>query len=66
MIEHFFFELIRVAIGTRDSLSHIPKSKEWKALYDMAKKQSLVGVCFAALQRLGANADEGLAQIDIS
>ena len=25
---------------------------EWKALYDMAKKQSLVGVCFAGVQRL--------------
>ena len=35
-------------------------------LYDMAKKQSLVGVCFAALQRLGANADEGFTRIGIS
>ena len=61
-----FYQLIRVAIGTADSLSHTPSNKEWKALYNMAKKQSLVGVCFAALQRLGADADEGFARIGMS
>lgn len=66
MIEQLFFELIRVAICTQDSLSYIPKPKEWIVLYDMAKKQSLVGVCFAALQRLGAKADEGFTHIGIS
>lgn len=57
-MNQLFFELIRVAIGTQESLSRLPSQKEWKALYDMAKKQSLVGVCFAALQRLGADADD--------
>lgn len=51
-IEQLFFELIRVAIGTQLSLSRQPSPKEWAALYDIAKKQSLVGVCFAAVQRL--------------
>lgn len=51
-INKFFFELIRVALGNADSLSHKPSDKEWKQLYDMAKKQSLVGICFAAVQRL--------------
>lgn len=61
-----FFELIRLAIGISDSLSHTPSQKEWIALYDMAKKQSLVGVCFAGLQKLGANADEGFSKIGMS
>lgn len=61
-----FYELIRVAVGNANSLSHTPSQKEWKALYDMAKKQSLVGVCFAALQRLGADADKGFARIGMS
>lgn len=61
-----FFELIRVAIGTQDSLLRLPSNKEWKVLFDMAKKQSLVGVCFAALQRLGADADEGFVRIGMS
>lgn len=51
-INKIFYQLIRVAIGTQDDLSYIPKAKEWQRLYDIAKKQSLVGVCFAGVQRL--------------
>ena len=51
-IYNLFFELIQVALGVRGCLSHSPTAEEWKALYDMAKKQSLVGVCFAGVQRL--------------
>ena len=59
-IEQLFFELIQIAIGTRICLSHTPRSTssgqasadEWGELYAMAKKQSLVGVCFAGVQKL--------------
>lgn len=51
-IENTFFELIQVAIGTWICLSHTPSTDEWGELYAMAKKQSLVGVCFAGVQRL--------------
>ena len=51
-INEIFFELIRVALGSQDTLLRAPSSKEWKQLYDMAKKQSLVGICFAGLQKL--------------
>lgn len=53
-----FFELIRVAIGSADRLSYTPSKKVWKALYDMAKKQSLVGVCFAGVQKLQSQRQE--------
>lgn len=52
MIEQLFFQLICVAIGTQDRLLRAPSGNEWKMLYDMAKKQSLVGICFAGVQRL--------------
>lgn len=58
MIQELFFELIRVAIGSQDTLSRPPSAEEWKQLYDMAKKQSLVGICFAGVQRLQQHRQE--------
>lgn len=52
IIIKIFSELIQVAIGTRICLSHTPSADEWGELYAMAKKQSLVGVCFAGVQKL--------------
>lgn len=63
MIENLFFELIRVAISTQNALSRLPSSGDWVQLYNMAQKQSLIGVCFAGIQRLGADADEGFTRI---
>ena len=51
-MNRLFFELIQVAIGTRNCLSHTPSVDEWGELYAMAKKQTLIGICFAAVQRL--------------
>ena len=53
MIEKIFFELLQVAIGNRDELSRILSAREWNELYEIAKKQSLMGVCFAGVRRLG-------------
>lgn len=65
-MNNLFYELIRVAVGNAYSLSNVPSGKQWKILFEMAKKQSLVGVCFAALQKLGADAEGGFARIGIS
>lgn len=58
MIEQTFFELIQVAIGTRICLSHTLSADEWGELYAMAKKQSLVGVSFAGVQKLQTQRQE--------
>lgn len=52
MTDSLFFELIQIALGARGCLSRTPSGTEWGKLYDIAKKQSLVGVCFAGVQRL--------------
>ena len=46
-----FFDLLRLSIGTT---SQIPTGKDtnWDELYEMAKKQSLVGVLFAGIWKL--------------
>lgn len=60
-----FFELISVAVGEREHLSKVPSSQEWRYIFEMAKKQSLVGICFAGIQRLGANSAGGFLSIGI-
>lgn len=62
-IDNLFFELIQVAIGTRETMSRIPTGNEWDKLYKRAMKQSLLGICFAGVKRLGANADDGFEKI---
>ena len=52
MIDSLFFEFIQVALGCRVCLSHPPQADEWGELYAIAKKQALLGVCFAGVQRL--------------
>lgn len=59
-IEPLFFELICLSIGVSGCLSKTPTNEEWKTLYEMAKKQSLVGVCFAGVQKL-YNDDDNLS-----
>lgn len=47
-----FFELIQLSIGVRDKLSHEASLHEWRLMYEEAKKQALVGICFAGIERL--------------
>ena len=54
-INQLFYQLIRVAIGNQVCLSHTPSADEWGELYALAKKQSLVGICFAGVQKLTIN-----------
>lgn len=51
-MNELFFELIQVALGVRVCLSRTPSETEWGELYNIAKKQSLVGICFAGVQKL--------------
>lgn len=55
-MNQLFFELIQVAIGVRMCLSRTPSADEWGEMYEMAKIQSLVGVCFAGVQKILTNA----------
>ena len=47
-----FYELIQVALGNRTVLSRTPSETEWRDLYKMCQKQSVVGVVFETLERL--------------
>ena len=51
-MQELFFELIRIAIGRQEVLSHVPSTEEWVDLFGTAKKQAVVGVAFYGVQRL--------------
>ena len=57
-IENLFYQLLRMALGRQVCLPHTPNVQEWKALYELAKKQSLIGVCVAGVQKLQTQRQE--------
>ena len=46
------FEFIQVAMGLRERLSAVPSVHEWQVLFEFCKRQSLLGIGFAAVNRL--------------
>jgi hypothetical protein len=50
-MEETFFELLRYSIGASDKMRHL-SDEEWQTIYDMAQKQSLIGIVFAGISRL--------------
>ena len=51
-LENLLFELILIALGNKDRLSHNPSKEEWENLFLDAQKQSVVGIAFEGVQRL--------------
>ena len=49
-----FVELIQIALGTRTVLSRIPSEDEWQQIYEIAAKQSLVGVVLSGIEVIRA------------
>ena len=52
MIYIYFIELLKVAVGKKNSLSGVPTANEWREIYTLAKQQTLVGVLFSAIEKL--------------
>lgn len=50
-IQEKFFQLVRLGIGASDAVQHI-SGDEWRKIYRMAKKQSLLGVVFDGVQKM--------------
>lgn len=47
-----FVELIQVAVGAKNTLSRIPSEDDWQQIYEIAAKQSIVGIVFSAIEIL--------------
>ena len=51
-IIELFFHLIRCGIGKQGELPYTPSHDEWQELFEIAKKQTLAGIVFAAAEQL--------------
>ena len=51
-ITDLFFALVRCGIGKENSLPYSPTPEEWRNLFEMAKKQTLIGITFAGIEKL--------------
>ena len=51
-MEEIFIELLQVIVGNRKELSIIPSADDWEALYAIAMKQAMLGVCFYGVKQL--------------
>ena len=61
-----FFQLLRLAIGSSSVIPTIGKG-EWKAIYEVARKQSLLGVVFDGVQKMSdaAKAEGESMEMDV-
>lgn len=53
--EKFLFELLRLALDTTgklQGLEEVPSEEDWKAVYKLAKRQSVLGIVFNAVKKL--------------
>lgn len=50
--ERLFFELLQVAIGTRNRLSSTPTLEEWEDIQEICRKQTMVGIGFMGMKKL--------------
>ena len=48
-----FFEFLRFSFNNNTEWTRVLSAKEWRMLLNMAKRQTLVGVMFAGIQKLG-------------
>ena len=50
-----FYQLLRLSLGPAQELPDVVSADEWRRLYQMTVRQSLVGVCYQGVQQLKDN-----------
>lgn len=51
IVQDYIFQLLRIAIDRADSLDTPPSPKEWRQIFEYAKKQAIAGICFAGIEK---------------
>ena len=61
----FFFELIQLALGERNSLGHKPTEEEWQEAYQMAENQALSGILFSAVEKMNSDNKDAMPPMEL-
>lgn len=56
-VKDLFFELIQISLGNGDRFERMPSDAEWRALFELACKQSLQSVLLLGLEKVLSNPD---------
>lgn len=51
-VVELFFALVQCGIGKREKLPCAPSPEEWEEIFDIAQKQTMAGITFAAVEKL--------------
>ena len=57
-----FFAYLRFCLGYKGNISRVVAGMDWQELYSFASKQTLLGLCFDGIERLGKEYPEKLKQ----
>lgn len=50
--QDLFIELLQISLGNRVGFSRTPSADEWRGLFVLSKKQTLLGITYAAIERI--------------
>ena len=51
-LNEYFYNLLRIAIGNSKELPHQLSNDEWESLYNLCKRQAILGIVFVGIQKL--------------
>lgn len=65
-MQDILIKLIQISLGQKKVLSKSVCVDDWDEILQLAMNQSLAGICFIGIQKLGADPDEGYLRIGMS
>lgn len=54
------FDFLKYCLGAKGDMSRVVAAMDWRLLYEFASKQTMLGVCFDGIERLGKEYSEEL------
>ena len=56
------FAFLKYCLGSKEDMSMVIAGMDWQKLYSFASRQTILGLCFDSIERLGVEYPEELKQ----